>query len=275
MSPNSNLPFGNLLFGKLKSVFQLFNLNTLNTQRKTYGLIGKSLRHSFSPGYFKNKFEKEGIKNSTYRAFELENIKQFLKLIEDKKGISGLNVTIPYKESIIPFLDELSENSKIIGAVNTIQFIDGKTIGHNTDVIGFEKSLQPLLKKHHTHALILGTGGAAKAVEFVMQKLSIEFKYISRSKAGNALSYKDLTKENIDEHTLIINTTPLGMYPYLDTFPHIPFEYISQKHLVYDLIYNPAETRLMTLAKEKGATVKNGLEMLEIQAEESWKIWNS
>jgi shikimate dehydrogenase len=247
----------------------------LYIKQKTYGLIGKSLRHSFSPGYFKNKFEKEGIENCTYRAFELENIGQFPKLIEDEKGISGLNVTIPYKESILPFLDELSDDACQIGAVNTIKFKNGQTIGHNTDVIGFEKSLQPLLKNHHTHSLILGTGGAAKAVEFVMKKQNIEFKYVSRSKAGNALSYKDLTKEILDEHTLIINTTPLGMYPDIDAYPDIPFEYIGQKHLVYDLIYNPAETRLMTLAKEKGATVKNGLEMLEIQAEESWKIWNS
>lgn len=247
----------------------------MSTQQKTYGLIGKSLSHSFSPGYFKNKFEKEVIEKCTYRAFELESIEQLPKLIKDEKSISGLNVTIPYKESIIPFLDELSEKAKIIGAVNTIQLIDGKTIGHNTDVTGFEKSLQPLLKKHHTHALILGTGGAAKAVEFVMKKLNIEFKYVSRSKTDNALSYKDLTKEILDEHTLIINTTPLGMYPDVDAFPDIPFEYIGKNHLVYDLIYNPAETRLMALAKEKGATVKNGLEMLEIQAEESWKIWNS
>jgi shikimate dehydrogenase len=169
----------------------------------------------------------------------------------------------------------LSDNARQIGAVNTIKFENGKTIGHNTDVIGFEKSLLPLLKKHHHQALILGTGGAAKAVEFVLKKLKISYQYVSRNKTKNTFSYEDLTKEILDKHTVIINTTPLGMHPDVDTYPNIPFEFLNESHLVYDLIYNPAETRLMALAKERGATVKNGLEMLQIQAEESWKIWNS
>jgi shikimate dehydrogenase len=247
----------------------------LNTERKTFGLIGRSLRHSFSPTYFQSKFEKEGINDCSYFAFELSEISKFCELLLSEKNIYGLNVTIPYKESILPFLDELSDNARQIGAVNTIKFENGKTIGHNTDVIGFEKSLLPLLKKYHHHALILGTGGAAKAVEFVLKKLKISYQYVSRNKTKNTFSYEDLTKEILDKHTVIINTTPLGMHPDVDTYPNIPFEFLNESHLVFDLIYNPAETRLMALAKERGATVKNGLEMLEIQAEESWKIWNS
>jgi shikimate dehydrogenase len=247
----------------------------MNKPQKIYGLLGKKLSHSFSKNYFTDKFIAEKIENCFYQNFEIKKVEEFIQIIASIKNIYGLNVTIPYKESILPFLDELSDNARQIGAVNTIKFENGKTIGHNTDVIGFEKSLLPLLKKHHHQALILGTGGAAKAVEFVLKKLKISYQYVSRNKTKNTFSYEDLTKEILDKHTVIINTTPLGMHPDVDTYPNIPFEFLNESHLVYDLIYNPAETRLMALAKERGATVKNGLEMLQIQAEESWKIWNS
>jgi len=241
---------------------------------KTFGLIGEKLTHSFSKNYFTEKFEKETISDAIYQNFELNNIEQFIGLINLNSNIVGLNVTIPFKESVIPFLDKLSKDAQKIGAVNTIQFLNGKTIGHNTDVIGFEKSLLPLLKNHHQNALILGTGGAAKAVQFVLEKLNISFKYVSRKKAKEHLLYTDLNEEIIEKYTLIINTTPLGMFPKIDNLPNLPYQFISKKHLVYDLIYNPLETAFLQKAKAQGATIKNGLEMLQIQAEESWKIWN-
>lgn len=242
---------------------------------KTYGLIGKKLSHSFSPKYFKEKFEKENISNCQYLAFELDKIEDFKILLEKNPNLRGLNVTIPYKETIIPFLDELSSEAKEIGAVNTIQFYKNKLIGHNTDVIGFENSLVPLLKKHHKKALVLGTGGASKAVQFVLKKLSIPFTLISRKKEDNTLIYNELNNKIIQENTLIINTTPIGMQALEHEIPDIPLEAISNQHLIYDLIYNPTKTLLLKQAEKQGATIKNGLEMLQLQAEASWEIWNS
>lgn len=241
---------------------------------KTYGLIGKRLTYSFSPKYFKEKFEKENIINCQYLAFELDEIEDFKKFLEEKSSIRGINVTIPYKQSIIPFLDELSLESLEIGAVNTIQFYENKLIGHNTDVIGFEQSLLSLLKPHHKNAFILGTGGASKAVQFVLNKLSIPFTLISRKKEKNTLLYSELSSKIIQENALIINTTPIGMQHLDSEIPEIPLEAISNKHLVYDLIYNPEKTHLLQEAEKKGATIKNGLEMLQLQAEASWEIWN-
>lgn len=241
---------------------------------KTYGLIGKRLTYSFSPKYFKEKFEKENIINCQYLAFELDEIEDFKKFLEEKSSIRGINVTIPYKQSIIPFLDELSLESLEIGAVNTIQFYENKLIGHNTDVIGFEQSLLSLLKPHHKNAFILGTGGASKAVQFVLNKLSIPFTLISRKKEKNTLLYSELSSKIIQENALIINTTPIGMEHLDSEIPEIPLEAISNKHLVYDLIYNPEKTHLLQEAEKKGATIKNGLEMLQLQAEASWEIWN-
>lgn len=246
----------------------------MNKPIKIHGLLGQKLSHSFSKKYFTEKFAVEKIENSLYENFELNDVGEFTKLIASNKNISGLNVTIPYKETIISFLDSLTEDAQKIGAVNTIQFLNGKTIGHNTDVIGFEKSLLPLLKNHHQNALILGTGGAAKAVQFVLEKLNISFKYVSRKKANNQLIYTDLNEEIIEKYTLIINTTPLGMFPKIDDLPNLPYQFISEKHLVYDLIYNPLESAFLKKAKAQGAVVKNGLEMLQLQAEESWNIWN-
>ena len=237
---------------------------------KTFGLIGKSLSHSFSSSYFNEKFFKEEINNTEYLNFELNDISEFPQLIK-KQNLSGLNVTLPYKESIIPFLDELSENAKSIGAVNTIQIANGKLIGHNTDSIGFKQSITPLLAGRNT-ALILGDGGAAKAVKFVFNQLNISYKIINRK---SSFDYSDITLELIDLNTIIINTTPLGMMPESKNYPKIPYEALTEKHLLFDLIYNPKETLFLKYGRANKACTKNGLEMLQIQAETSWNIWNT
>ena len=242
---------------------------------KQFGLIGYPLSHSFSKGYFSEKFQKESIFDCQYDIFPLEKIEDFVELCAQHKNIVGLNVTIPYKEKIIPFLDELDDEAKAIGAVNTIKFTNGKMIGYNTDCFGFEMSLKPLLKAHHNSALILGTGGASKAVEYVLKKLGISFQYVSRTKSSTSISYNDLNSFIIQHSTLIINSTPIGMYPNVDIAPNIPYDAITNQHLLYDLIYNPAETQFLTKGKIRGAQTKNGLEMLYLQAERSWEIWNS
>ena len=236
---------------------------------RTFGLIGKSLEHSFSSQYFNEKFFKEGITDTQYLNFELKDISEFTELIKTNK-LSGLNVTIPYKESIIPFLDELNEEAKEIGAVNTIQFSNGKTIGHNTDHIGFTNSIQPLLEGRNK-AIILGDGGAAKAIKYALKKLNIEYKTINRN---TSFDYLDITKQITGYYTIIINTTPVGSYPDINDFPKIPYEYLNQNFLLFDLIYNPNETKFLAYGKAKNAQTKNGLEMLQLQAEESWNIWN-
>ena len=236
---------------------------------RTFGLIGKSLEHSFSSQYFNEKFFKEGITDTQYLNFELKDISEFKQLIEKNK-LSGLNITIPYKESIIPFLDELNEEAKEIGAVNTIQFSNGKTIGHNTDHIGFTNSIQPLLEDRNK-AIILGDGGAAKAIKYALKKLNIEYKTINRN---TSFDYLDITKQITGYYTIIINTTPVGSYPNINNFPKIPYEYLNQNYLLFDLIYNPNETKFLAYGKAKNAQTKNGLEMLQLQAEESWNIWN-
>ena len=237
---------------------------------KTFGLIGKSLSHSFSSRYFNEKFYKEGVTNIKYLNFELNDISEFPQLIK-KQNLSGLNVTLPYKESIIPFLDELSENAKRIGSVNTIQISNGKLIGHNTDVVGFKQSITPLLSGRNT-ALILGDGGAAKAVKFVFNQLNISHKTINRN---SSFDYSDITSQLIDCNTIIVNTTPLGMIPEIKNYPQIPYELLTEKHLLFDLIYNPKETLFLKYGRANKACTKNGLEMLQIQAETSWNIWNT
>ena len=237
---------------------------------RTFGLIGKSLSHSFSESYFTNKFQKEGITNAEYKKFELSNISEFPDLIKNNQ-LSGINVTIPYKESIIPFLDELTPQAKTIGAVNTIQFKGDKLIGHNTDTIGFLQSISPILKGRDK-ALILGNGGAAKAVKNALKTLNIEHKTVSRNSLFN---YLDINSKIIGYYVIIINTTPLGTYPNTTEFPQIPYNYLNKKHLLFDLIYNPKETEFLRFGKAKNCSIKNGLEMLEIQAESSWNIWNS
>lgn len=239
-----------------------------------YGLIGYALEHSYSPAYFKKKFADEQV-DAVYRAFPISKIQQLPELLEEYPDIKGLNVTIPYKEEVMAYMDDVDADAAIIKAVNCVKVIDGKRIGYNTDIIGFAKSLQPLLKPYMTKALILGSGGASKAAKFVLDRSGIEFKVVSRTGQGNVVTYADVTEEVIAYHHLIINTTPLGMYPGVESAPGIPYDALTDKHLLFDMVYNPQETTFMKNGVQKGATVKNGLEMLELQAEASWMIWNS
>ena len=239
---------------------------------RTYGLIGRSLGHSFSSGFFKDFFAKNNI-DAEYRNFELPQIEELESVIQLKP--SGLNVTIPYKESVIPFLDELTEEAGVIGAVNCIQFLNGKKIGHNTDAYGFHQSVKPFLTFHHERALILGTGGAAKAVSYVLRNIGIDVLTISRSPEG----YKQFHYDSVNEHMLracklIINCTPVGTFPDVDDCIQIPFQHLTEDHLVVDLIYNPVKTKFLELAEQNGATILNGEAMLKHQALRSWKIWN-
>ncbi len=236
---------------------------------RTFGLIGKTLTHSFSVQYFNEKFFKEGISKCQYLNFELAKISEFPELIKDYK-LSGLNITIPYKESIIPYLDELSPAAKSIGAVNTIQIIKGKLIGHNTDYIGFLQSLKPIIEGRNK-ALILGDGGSAKAVRFALKQLNIAHKTVSRK---TSFDYLDIDRQIIEFNDIIINTTPLGTFPKTDEYPRIPYEYLNSKHLLYDLTYNPPKSLFLQYGKAHKCTIKNGLEMLQKQAEASWNIWN-
>jgi len=238
-----------------------------------YGLIGYPLTHSFSPDWFAEKFAAEGI-DAVYKAYPLENIESINDLLANYP-LKGLNVTIPYKKDVVEFLDHISPAVEKIGAVNCIDIRNGKRYGHNTDVIGFGKSLTPLLQPHHTKALILGTGGAAQAVKYVLDMLSIEYQSVSRNRSEESLAYEDITKELIAQYPLIINTTPLGMLPNTDIAPEIPYHVLTEKHLLYDLIYNPVETKFLRLGKKYGAAIKNGHEMLILQAEASWEIWNT
>lgn len=217
------------------------------------------------------------LTNHKYVNFDIENIEDFLEIVSKyKKSLKGCNVTIPYKESIFNYLNEIDRTASEIGAVNTIKFSsDGKLVGYNTDVVGFEKSLIPLLKTHHTKALILGTGGASKAVAYVLKKLDIDYFKVSRNPIDNlALAYADISNQLLNEYSLIINCSPLGTYPNINEKPMIPYQFLTSKHLLYDLIYNPVETAFLIEGKKRGTQVKNGLEMLELQAEESWRIWN-
>jgi shikimate dehydrogenase len=235
-----------------------------------FGLIGKTLSHSFSEGYFNDKFHKEDINDAEYKNFELNNISEFTDLISKIKH-SGLNVTTPYKESIIPFLDELTPHAKAIGAVNTIQFKGNKLIGHNTDTIGFSQSIYPLLNERNK-ALVLGNGGASKAIQYALKTLNIEYKIVSRK---SSFDYSDISSKSIGYYDIIINTTPLGTYPEIADFPQIPYKELNENHLLFDVIYNPTESAFLRFGKTRNCSIKNGLEMLEIQAESSWNIWNS
>lgn len=243
--------------------------------KKQYGLIGKDITYSFSQNYFTEKFKQLGLTDSAYVNFDMAKISEFGDLLERQGNLRGLNVTIPYKQAIIPYLDSLSKKARQIGAVNTIRITKkNKLKGYNTDWYGFYHSLKPLLKKQHTQALILGTGGSSKAVEFALLKLGIAYKFVSRTKQDNEFTYEDLNQEIITRYPLIINTTPLGTFPQVDDKPAIPYEYLTEQHLVYDLIYNPEKTTFLRLAEERQATIKNGHEMLILQAEKAYKIWS-
>jgi shikimate dehydrogenase len=246
---------------------------------KKFGLIGYPLTHSFSKRYFTEKFETEKI-DSAYDNYEIDNINKFTEIIANNSELVGLNVTIPYKEQVIPFLDELNESAKEIGAVNTVKItrsVSGiKLKGFNTDTFGFETSLKPLLKEHHKKALILGTGGASKALKYVLGKLGIEFISASIEELKeNEIRYEEIDEKIITERQLIINATPLGTFPKVETYPNIPYQFITEKHLLFDLVYNPEITLFMAKGLEKGATVKNGYEMLLNQAIKSYEIWNT
>lgn len=241
---------------------------------RLFGLIGYPLSHSFSKKYFTEKFEKEGLSDYKYELFSIAVIDELKNVIDRHSDLRGLNVTIPYKEQVLSFLDEADDIVKKIQACNCINMINGKLRGFNTDVEGFERSLKTQLKPHHKKALILGTGGAAKAVEFVLQKSGIDFKYVSRKSSVNSYSYDELTPGIISDHPLIINTTPLGMYPAITEAPDIPYKALTTDHYLFDLVYNPEKTLFLQKGEEKGAATKNGYEMLVIQAEESWRIWN-
>ncbi len=242
---------------------------------RLYGLIGYPLTHSFSKAWFTEKFERERLRDCRYELFPLSSIDEFTSLLASQPGLQGLNVTVPYKKEVIPFLHDSSGIPPGLLACNCIRVREGKLSGYNTDWIGFENSLMPLLKSHHKNALILGTGGAAEAVQFVLKRLSIPFYNVSRAgSAANTITYAELTEDMIRTHPLIINTTPVGMFPNVDACPDIPYQHIGKAHLLYDLVYNPALSRFLQKGKENGAAIKNGEEMLVLQAEESWKIWN-
>jgi len=249
------------------------------TTLTVYGLIGYPLSHSFSKKYFSQKFEKEGIADATYELFPLENIEELPPLIARYAHLRGLNVTIPYKQAVFPFLDAIDPEAEAVGAVNIIKVQDGKLTGYNSDVYGFELSLLQLLRERNAQAkglraLVLGTGGAAKAVVYVLKKLGIAYWLVSRNRKRGDLAYEDVTPAILGDHRLLINTTPLGMAPDLNTCPDLPYEALTDQHLLYDLVYNPEETLFLRKGAEQNAATIKGLQMLYLQAERSWKIWN-
>lgn len=239
-----------------------------------YGLLGKDISYSFSQNYFTQKFKDAGLWEYSYENFDIPDITNFENIIA-QKNLKGMNVTIPYKEQVIPFLDNVDAMATQIGAVNTIKFSKDGLKGFNTDAYGFKKSMEPHLKSHHNKALILGTGGASKAIRFVLEELGIAHTYVSRTKKEGQFTYQELNEEVIEDHKLIVNCTPLGTFPAIEEKPPIPYAYLGNKHFLFDLIYNPDRTAFLTMGHEKGASICNGLKMLQLQAEKSWEIWNS
>lgn len=256
---------------------------------KKFGLIGYPLVHSFSKQYYTEKFQKLGLSEYSYELFPLPLISSFPQLLKDEPELCGLNVTIPHKIGVLYYLDWVSPEAKVVNAVNCIKIIKKDPLddffsgecslepvrlhGYNTDVYGFEESLKPLLKKWHTRALVLGNGGAARAVFYVLKKLNIDYTVVSRKASHLQLAYEDINKDVIENHSLIINTTPVGTYPNVEDCLDIPYNFIGKKHLLYDLIYNPEETEFLKRGRLNGASIKNGQEMLELQAEKNWEIW--
>lgn len=243
-----------------------------------YGLIGYPLKHSFSSKFFTEKFDKEQI-DAEYSNYEIADINILPSIISSDSTIKGLNVTIPYKEQVIRFLDELDETAEQIGAVNVIKIIkkEGRTIlkGYNSDLIGFQNSIRPMIDPLiHTKALILGTGGASKAVEYGLKRLGLESKYVSRTSSEGVFTYRNLTTEVLSEYKVVVNASPVGTFPDIDTCPDIPYEYLTDSHLLYDLVYNPPLTKFLELGQKQGAKIKNGAEMLKLQAIAAWNIWN-
>lgn len=243
---------------------------------KRYGLIGFPLGHSFSKKYFTQKFESENLSDCSYELFPIPSINELPSLITSTPFLKGLNVTIPYKQQVLEYVTEKSDTVKDIGAANTIKIIDGELIAYNTDVIGFEKSFVNKLKPIHKKALVLGTGGSSKAVQFVLNKLGIEFLLISHSQqpSGNIINYSMIDERIMHDHLVIINCTPVGMSPNNNEYPQLPYQFVSNQHYLFDLVYKPEKTMFLQKGEQKGAAIQNGYEMLIIQAEESWKIWN-
>lgn len=250
---------------------------TMRMNRTKFGLLGRDIAYSFSGKYFKKKFETLKLDGFTYENFDLPEIFEFPFILYQRKELfGGINVTIPYKESVMRYLDRIDEEAAEIGAVNTIKVENDDTlVGYNTDVYGFVNAIKPMLKSNHTSALILGTGGASKAVAYGLKKMGISCRFVSRSVGDGNLLYSQLNEEQLSEHTIIVNCSPVGTYPNVKDAPNIPYEYITEKHVLFDLIYNPEMTEFLQRGKAQGAAVKNGYEMLELQAERSWELWNS
>ena len=247
-------------------------------KNKLFGLVGKNISYSFSRSYFAEKFQKQGLSNYEYVNFDIPSINKLPTILSERKdNLIGFNVTIPYKGEIISLLDEIDDTANLIEAVNTVLIdTNGRLKGFNTDIYGFENSFKPLLKPSHQKALILGTGGASRAIEFVLNKLNIEYKFVSRNPSGeHQFNYSELTKKVMNEFTIIINCTPLGPYPDIEKCPNIPYQFLTSDHFLYDLIYNPAESTFLKNGKKVNATIINGQQMLELQAEKAWDIWQN
>lgn len=238
-----------------------------------YGIIGNPLGHSFSKGFFTEKFAKEGI-DAQYLNFQIPEIGKLTDVLKENPELRGINVTLPYKTEVIPFLDELSDEAREIGAVNVVQIRNGHLKGFNSDIIGFTRSIQPLLKPLHKKALILGTGGASRAIRVGLTRLGLEWKYVSRTPREGMITYNDITAETLKEYEVIVNCSPVGMFPKVDECPAIPYEFLTADNLLYDLVYNPEDTLFLKRGREQGARGKNGLEMLHLQAIASWEFWN-
>lgn len=245
------------------------------SKRNRFGLIGRNISYSFSKGYFDDKFNRLGLSECSYENFDIQNIEMFIDSVVDEEFLAGLNVTIPYKQDIIPFLDEIDAEAAIIGAVNTIKITSKGTKGFNTDAYGFKKALSPYLKLHHKRALILGTGGASKAILHVLNELGIEATFVSRNPKQGVLTYSDIDESTINSNTLIVNCSPVGTFPQVEEKPAIPYEFLGENHLLFDLIYNPEKTSFLKHGEERGASICNGYQMLVHQAEKAWEIWNS
>ena len=244
-------------------------------KRHRFGLLGRNISYSFSRGYFGKKFAAEGLEDHSYENFDLDKISEFPGLVQANSDLRGLNVTIPYKEEVIPYLNTLDPIALQVGAVNTIAFEAEGLKGYNTDTYGFKNAILPLLNKTHKAALVLGTGGASKAVTFVLKDLGFDYLMVSRKPVAQQLHYADIDKKVLQEHTIVINCTPLGTFPRVEDRPDIPYDFIGTEHLLFDLIYNPEKTAFLKAGALRGATTSNGLHMLEQQAEEAWKIWNA
>lgn len=246
-----------------------------NSDIEKYGLIGKNISYSFSKQYFTQKFLEENLPNFAYENFDIPDINQLEFIVAETLYLKGLNVTIPYKEAVFPFLDKVNKKALAIGAVNTIKITKkNKLKGYNTDYYGFKKSIKPFLKPQHKNALILGTGGASKAVAYALHELDIEYTFVSRDPSENQFSYEDLTASVFDDFQIIINCTPVGTFPNVEEFPPLPYSLFTTDHIAFDLIYNPAETAFLRKATAYNAQTINGYKMLVFQAEKAWKIWN-